>query len=103
MDPTWGHLTIKMSGHPPFGAQIILNGHEYVACRAQTAGIRFAKEGNCFTRVDEPERLAQVADTLSQPGTIGRLSQVLDRWIYTACLCFGLDLAEQARSCFGYA
>ena len=33
---------------------------------------------------------------------IGRLSQVLDRWIYTACLCFGLDFAEQARSCFSY-
>jgi len=103
MDPTWGHLTIKMSGHPPFGAQILLNGHEYVACQAQTTGIRFAKEGNCFTRVDEPERLAQVADTLSQPGTVGRLSQVIDRWIYTACLCFGLDLADQARSGFGYA
>ena len=92
-----------MSGHPPFGAQIMLNGHEYVACQAQTSGIGFAKEGNCFTRTDEPERLAQVADTLSQPGTIGRLSQVLDRWIYTACLCFGLDFAEQARSCFNYA
>ena len=103
MDPTWGHLTIKMSGHPPFGAQILLNGHEYVACQAQTTGIRFAKEGNCFTRVDEPERLAQVADTLSQPGTVGRLSQVIDRWIYTACLCFGLDLADQGRSGFGYA
>ena len=25
MDPTWGHVTIKMSGHPPFGAQVILN------------------------------------------------------------------------------
>ncbi len=24
MDPDWGHVTIKMSGHPPFGAQIIL-------------------------------------------------------------------------------
>ncbi len=71
MDPTWGHLTIKMIGHPPFGAQIILNGHEYVACTAQAAGIRFAKEGNCFTRVDDPARLAQVADTLSQPGTRG--------------------------------
>jgi hypothetical protein len=103
MDPAWGHLTIKMSGHPPFGAQVILNGHEYVACQAQTRGIRFAKEGNCFTRVDEPEHLAQVADTLSQPETIGRLSQVLDRWIYTACLCFGLDLADQVRSGFGYA
>jgi hypothetical protein len=31
VDPEWGHLTIKLSGHPPFGAQIILNGHEYVA------------------------------------------------------------------------
>jgi hypothetical protein len=103
MDPTWGHLTIKMSGHPPFGAQVILNGHEYVACAAQTTGIGFAKEGNCFTRVDDPERLAQVADTLSQPGTVGRLSQVIDRWIYTACLCFGLDLAEQARGGFGYS
>lgn len=103
MDPTWGHVTIKMSGHPPFGAQIILNGHEYVACAAQTDGLTFTKEGNCFTRIVEPQRLAQVADTLSQPGTVGRLSQVLDRWIYTACLCFGLDLAEQDRSRFRYA
>jgi hypothetical protein len=103
MDPTWGHLTIKMSGHPPFGAQVILNGHEYVACTAQAAGLRFAKEGNCFTRIGDPERLARVADTLSQPGTIGRLSQVIDRWIYTACLCFGLDLDEQRHSGFGYA
>jgi hypothetical protein len=23
LDPEWGHMTIKMSGHPPFGAQII--------------------------------------------------------------------------------
>jgi hypothetical protein len=27
LDPMWGHITIKMAGHPPFGAQIILNGH----------------------------------------------------------------------------
>ena len=40
---------------------------------------------------------------MSQPGTIGRLSQILDRWIYTACLCFGMDLADQRRSGFGYA
>ena len=26
MDPVWGHVVIKMSGQPPFGAQIILNG-----------------------------------------------------------------------------
>jgi hypothetical protein len=39
---------------------------------------------------------------LSQPAAIGRLGQVCDRWIYTACLCFGLDLAGQAHSGFRY-
>jgi hypothetical protein len=103
MDPQWGHVTIKMSGHPPFPAQVILNGHEYVAAAARAAGIGFAKEGNCFTGIADPQRLAQVADTLSQHAAIGRLGQVCDRWIYSACLCFGLDLAEQARSGFRYS
>jgi len=40
---------------------------------------------------------------LSQPAAIGRLGQVCERWIYSACLCFGLDLAEQARSGFCYS
>jgi hypothetical protein len=102
LDPDWGHVTIKMSGHPPFGAQVILNGHEYVACRARAAGVAFAKEGNCFTAVADPADLAQVADTLSHPAAVGRLGQVCDRWIYTACLCFGLDLVDQDRSLFHY-
>jgi hypothetical protein len=103
MDPAFGHLTIKMSGHPPFGAQVMLNGHEYVAIAAQGEGIGFTKEGNCFTGVADPQRLARVADAWPQQAAIGRLGQVCDRWIYSACLCFGLDLAEQERSGFGYA
>jgi len=103
MDPDWGHVTIKMSGHPPFGAQVILNGHEYVACQATRAGIAFGKDGNCFTAVADPAGLARVADALSQQATVGRLGQVCQRWIYTACLCFALDLDEQRRSGFGYA
>ena len=63
MDPAWGHLVVKMSGHPPFGAQVILNGHEYVACQAQAAGIGFVKEGNCFTWITDPRGLAQIAET----------------------------------------
>jgi len=43
MDPQWGHVTIKMSGHPPFGAQIILNGHEYVTTQGRVARIGFTK------------------------------------------------------------
>lgn len=103
IDPVWGHVTIKMSGHPPFGAQIILNGHEYVARQAAAAGIAFTKAGNCFTAVADPAGLARIADALSQDAAVGRLSQVCQSWIYTACLCFGLDLDEQQRSRFAYA
>ncbi len=102
-DPVWGHVTIKMSGHPPFGAQVILNGHEYVACAARAAGIDFVKEGNCITTLTQPDRLAQIADTVSQPGAEGLLRAVCERWIYSACVCFALDFDEQQRSGFGYA
>jgi hypothetical protein len=102
LDPDWGHITIKMSGHPPFGAQIILNGQEYVACQARKEGIQFTKEGNCFTQISDSARLAQIADTLSSPDIIGQVTQVCERWIYSACLCFGLELAEQEKTHFHY-
>ena len=98
MDPDWGHVVIKISGHPPFGAQIILNGHNYVAAKAAKAGIAYTKEGNCFTTIDDPARLARVADTLSRSAAIGRLRQVCDRWIYTSVLCFALDRSDQELS-----
>lgn len=102
LDPEWGHITIKMSGHPPFGAQVMLNGHEYVACKAKQKNIDFTKEGNCFTHTADPAGLATVADTLSEERTIGRLSQLCERWIYSTCLLFALDLEEQRRSGFRY-
>ena len=101
VDPDWGHLTIKISGHPPFPAQVILNGHEYVACQARKAGIAFTKEGNCFTSISDAAGLAKIADTLSDHRAVGRLSQVCERWIY-ACVCFALDFDEQKRSGFRY-
>jgi hypothetical protein len=101
-DPDWGHIIIRMSGHPPFGSQIILNGHEYVACLARKEGVNFRKEDNCFTKVSDPVHLAQIADTLSTAEIVGQLEQVFNRWIYSACLCFALDLEEQERTKFHY-
>ena len=102
LDPDWGHVTIKMSGHPPFGAQVMLNGHEYVAAQAQKAGVEFTKQDNCFTSVSNATGLAKIADTLSEKETAGRLRQLCERWIYSTCLCFALDLAEQEKSRFQY-
>ena len=102
LGPRVGHITIKMAGHPPFGAQVMLNGHEYVACRARKAGLNFSKEGNCFTQITDAARLAKIADTLADKRTIGRLNQVCERWIYSTCLCFALDVEEQERTDFHY-
>ena len=57
MDPEWGHLTIKMSGHPPFGAQVILNGHEYVACR-RAGGRDRVRQGGQLLHPDRRPRPA---------------------------------------------
>ena len=65
-------------------------------------GSALSKEGNCFTYITDPAGLAQIAETLSQDAAIGRLGRACDRWIYTACLCFGLDLAGQQASGFRY-
>ena len=103
IDPEWGHITIRLCGHAPFNAQIILNGHEYIERKANKTDINFTKVGNCFTNISNAPRLTDIADTLCSEDTIGRLKQVCERWIYSACLCFALDLSEQERCGFRYS
>lgn len=102
LDLEWGHVTIKMCAHPPFNAQILLNGHEYVACQARKKRIAFTQEDNCFPQASNLAGLARVAGTLFESRTIGRLNAVPDRWIYTACLCFALNSEGQERTNFLY-
>jgi len=102
MDPEWGHLTIKLCPHPPFNAQVILNGHEYVARQAQKNKVSFTKEGNCFTEISDAAGLARIADTMRASSSVGRLVQVCERWIY-GCLCFALESGEQQKSGFRYS
>jgi hypothetical protein len=104
IDPEWGHIGIKFCPHPPFNAQIMLNGHEFVERAARERKISFVKDGNCFTDFSDAAGLARVADTMIGPeADVGRLVQVCERWIYTCCLCFALDLADQERCDFRYS
>ena len=81
--------------------QIMLNGHEWVERQANKQTISVQKEGNCFVG-GSFQGLDQIADTLCDHHTIGRLTQLCDRWAYSSCLCFALDLEEQSRSKFRY-
>lgn len=130
IDPDWGHVVIRMSGHPPWSCQIILNGHEYVARQAAKDGLQFAQDGNCFTNIigdtiqlsatetscdaqahdakglaemaGQQPHLAQYAETFCSESIIGQLRQVCERWIYSACLSFALSTDEQETSGFRY-
>src|SRR5665811_1528775 len=80
IDPEWGHVAVRLCGYAPWGAQVIVNGHEWVERQARTQKVRVAKEGNCFIE--------------------GTNYRAVD--LYSACLCFALPLAEQQRLDFQY-
>jgi hypothetical protein len=102
MDREWGHVTIRMCGYPPFGAQLILNGHEWVEREARRRCLTAVKEGNCFVEGSDFASVNRLAAQLQRPETIGRLRELCERWIYSACLCFALTHEEQKRSAFAY-
>ena len=98
MDRDWGHMIIRFCPHPPFNALVILNGHEWVAKEAERRRLAFRKQDNCSTELSNARDLGLVAETLSSPeSSVGRLVQAPERWIYSAVLCFALDVADQER------
>jgi len=66
--PSWGHVTIKISGHPPFGAQVILNGHEYVASAAQTAASASRRRETASLRSATPSAWLRSQTPCPNPG-----------------------------------
>jgi hypothetical protein len=101
IDPEWGHVTIRMSSHPPFRVMVILNGHEYIARQAQQTGVEIEQTSNCFSAIINPADLRWLAETSCALHTKGQLRQVCDRWVNT-CLHFALPEAERIRSGFVY-
>jgi hypothetical protein len=102
IDADWGHVTIRICGYPPFGAQIILNGHEWVERTAQREGATVVKSGNCFVDGSDFTAVNETAANLNQDSIIPSLRQVCERWIYSACLIFALTNEERERSGFSY-
>jgi hypothetical protein len=76
-DKNWGHVTIGISPHPPFAAKIILNGHNWLAQRADRRRLAYQKHDNCLIDIADGQALQELADTLSE----GHLLDVCRRWM----------------------
>jgi hypothetical protein len=65
----WGHVTIRMCGYPPFGAQVILNGHEWVERLARRKRVVAVKNGNCFIEGSDFAEISRLSAELNRVQT----------------------------------
>jgi hypothetical protein len=91
-----------MAGYPPFGAQVILNGHERAERQARAADLTVVKEGNCFIEGTNYQALGPITSQLKKATAVAQLQELCDRWIYSTCLCFALERVQQQQTNFSY-
>jgi hypothetical protein len=76
-DRRWGRMFVRMCPYLPFSARICLNQHHWLANRMREEDIDFQQRSNAFLRCGRPERLQELADTL----TAGDLSSCGRKWL----------------------
>jgi hypothetical protein len=64
-DQHWGPMFVRMCPYFPFSARVCLNQHHWLALRMQQEGIAFRQCKNAFLQCSNPERLQQLADSLT--------------------------------------
>ena len=76
-DRRWGRMFVRMCPYLPFSARVCLNQHHWLANRMQEENLDFEQCSNAFLRCSTPERLQELADTL----TAEDLSSCGQKWL----------------------
>ena len=76
-DLRWGRMFVRIGPYLPFSARVCLNQHHWLANRMREEHIDFQQCSNAFLRCGTPERLQQLADTL----TADDLSSCGQKWL----------------------
>jgi len=61
----WGRMLVRVSPYFPFSARVCLNQHHWLARRMQQENIDFQQTTNAFLRCPDPQRLQELADSLT--------------------------------------
>src|SRR5215471_18977113 len=64
-DARWGRMFVRMCPYLQFSARVCLNQHHWLGNRMREEGIRFQQCANAFLKCAAPERLQQLADSLT--------------------------------------
>jgi hypothetical protein len=76
-DQDFGPLFLKFSSYFPYNAKLCLNGHEYLKCQLQQAGIRFKALDNGIAECADPKALQALAEGL----TSAKIDALLRKWL----------------------
>ena len=64
-DRSWGRMFVRVCPYFPFSARVCLNQHQWLAHKLSAAGINFEQPSNAFLRCSDPEKLQELADSLT--------------------------------------
>ena len=64
-DQRWGRMFVRVSPYLPFSARVCLNQHHWLAKRMLSEGIGFKQCSNAFLKCSDPEKLQELADSLT--------------------------------------
>jgi len=64
-DRHWGPMFVRMCPYFPFSARVCLNQHHWLANRMRQEGIEFRQCTNAFLSCSNPNRLQELADSLT--------------------------------------
>jgi hypothetical protein len=96
-DRRWGRMFVRMCPYLPFSARVCLNQHHWLANRMREEGIDFEQCSNAFLRCSAPDRLQELADTLSAEDLLSAPSAAKDGWARTRPAAPAADSAVRKR------
>src|SRR5271156_2527825 len=93
-DQRWGRMFVRVSPYLPFSARVCLNQHHWLAKRMLSEGIGFKQCSNAFLKCSDPEKLQELADSL----TAQDLLSCGQKWL--ACLTpFFKEIERKEAGC----
>ena len=64
-DRSWGRMFVRICPYLPFSARVCLNQHHWLANRLRDHGIEFKQAANAFLKCAAPDRLQELANSLT--------------------------------------
>lgn len=64
-DRHWGRMFVRACPYLPFSARVCLNQHHWLAIKMKEQGLDFEQRANAFLRCSHPEKLQDLADSLT--------------------------------------